>query len=249
MQPSDLIKSRKWRLIHSMGLLWPILSFGLLTCVVFTYRGIRMKRWIWLAYAAVFLVVSWISLFLVPPDEESSLSTVLSLVFISQWPAGILVAVFTNKIWLRWRATQVPWYAAGANYDAGEVGSPSVPLSSSSSSYQDSVDRDQLAHRDSPADRQGSTRESPQRDRVININSADPSQIADLGIASVDVANIVRNRNRKPFRSFDDIVSRSGVAPHTLLRVRNSLTFESRAHSSINDPENGVNSRSRRLDL
>jgi hypothetical protein len=124
MTPEEKLCSRKWRLLNSAGVLWSILSFGLLTCVNFLVRGIKSQNRLWIIYGIGFavlsvVVLSWSSNVNSGTKEapvSTPESTAWGWVWFLSWIAGIVLSVMTNRKWLMWKAHHGNnrWYAQPA---------------------------------------------------------------------------------------------------------------------------------------
>jgi len=109
------LRSRRWRVRHSLWMLPAIVGFGLFTWVSFLYIGLRAKRPGWLAAAGLYFagmaVVFALSELV---GEDSALSSVYAVLMLVMWIGGIVHAGASNRNWLRWRSSTeaVPWYLA-----------------------------------------------------------------------------------------------------------------------------------------
>lgn len=100
------LASRRWRLRHSLWLVVPVLSVGLLTWAAFLYVGVRARRPAWwiagIVYAAALAVVTVLDETSArhPGEPTSGWGGALLLAI---WVAGSLHAIFINREWLRRR--------------------------------------------------------------------------------------------------------------------------------------------------
>jgi DNA uptake protein ComE-like DNA-binding protein len=124
MTPEEKLCSRKWRLLNSAGVLWSVLSFGLLTCVNFLVRGSKSRNRLWIIYGVGFailsvVVLSWSSNVNSGTKEapvSSPESTAWGWFWFLSWITGIVLSVMTNRKWLMWTAHHGnnKWYAQPA---------------------------------------------------------------------------------------------------------------------------------------
>jgi len=100
------LASWRWRLRHSLWLVVPVLSVGILTWAAFLYVGVRARRPAWwiagIVYAAALVVVFVL-------DETSArrpneyTSGWGGGLLLAIWIAGSLHALIINREWLRLR--------------------------------------------------------------------------------------------------------------------------------------------------
>jgi hypothetical protein len=89
------LASRRWRLRHSLWLVVPVLSLGLLTWAAFLYVGVRARRPAWWISGIVYETSARH-----PGEPTSGWGGALLLAI---WVAGSLHAAFINREWLRRR--------------------------------------------------------------------------------------------------------------------------------------------------
>lgn len=103
---------RSWVTKHSKGLLWPLLTMGFGTCVVFLYRGIRMSNPRWIASGVGFLLLTIATVSIMPaetttegaaPSFAEDFAVTLA---VAQWVGGSVVACAFNRTWLKFVAAQ-----------------------------------------------------------------------------------------------------------------------------------------------
>jgi hypothetical protein len=105
-ETSGHLASRRWRLRHSLWLLVPVLSVGILTWAAFLYVGVRARRPAWwiagIVYAAALALVLVLDETSArrPGEPTSGWGGALLLAI---WVAGSLHALIINKDWLRSR--------------------------------------------------------------------------------------------------------------------------------------------------
>ena len=98
------LRSRRWRLRHSLWMLPAIVGFGLFTWVSFLYIGVRAKRSGWLAAAGLYFAGT-VAVFVIDglAGNASALESVYVVLMLAMWIGGTVHAVFSNRNWLRWR--------------------------------------------------------------------------------------------------------------------------------------------------
>lgn len=135
MTPEEKLCSRSWRLRNSAGVLWSILSFGLLTGVNFLIRGVKSKNKLWIGMGIGFLLVgvgvmvtsSMIDSGTKAAPKSSPELTIWGWVMFTSFIGGVIASFVTNKKWLIWKAhvDDRKWYAkAGASQPASNTSPP-----------------------------------------------------------------------------------------------------------------------------
>lgn len=266
MTPEEKLRSRSWRLLNSAGLLWSILSFGILTGVGFLIRGIKSKNQRWIRLGIGFLIVG-IGLFatagIFDPGTEENPNTSLGYdiwgwVLFATFIGGITTAIVTNKQWLLWKAHSDGrnWYEkAGASpvqnnsfstygYDPNAAATAFETPTASPAHLQYPPYQPQAQHTVSTA--------SPAEN--IDVNSASAQDlVARLGIDSETANRIVSTRSSVgSFTSFEQLMTKAKVQPHLLIPHRNNLTFEpvqTISAPSPHQPEPKANHNVRKLDI
>lgn len=269
MTPEEKLSSRKWRLLNSAGVLWSILSFGLLTCVNFLVRGSKSRNRLWIIYGVGFailsvVVLSWSSNVNSGTEEatvSSPDSTAWGWFWFLSWIAGIVMSLMTNRKWLMWKAHHgdKKWYAqpapaygvhhAGPGLQQRQQQVPSAwqhqaqgqqlqdqPYGAQTHPFQQpqypgpvrptSPMQDQA--RSAPS--QPTMRHAPQQEwpRRVNVNEALDQDLAALGMDQTTAEKILNTRHHiGDYKSFEHLLAATGVAPHILIPLRASLTFES----------------------
>ncbi|WP_311212284.1 MULTISPECIES: helix-hairpin-helix domain-containing protein [unclassified Arthrobacter] len=241
MTPEEKLCSRSWRLRNSAGVLWSILSFGLLTGVGFLIRGAKAKNKLWLGLGIGFLIVG-IGLFITAgmfnggtkeAPIRSTASTIWGWVWFVSFVGGIVAAVITNKKWLLWKAhsDDRKWYA-----QAGASQSTNNPAPAYG--YNPNAAAAAFATPTAPApDKQQPTNVAPAQYTApeaappgsIDVNTATPQDLVTaLGVDNETANRIVGTRQQLgSFTSFEQLMSKAQVPPHLLIPHRNKLTFGS----------------------
>lgn len=107
MAQQTSLASRRWRLRHSLWLLVPVLSLGILTWAAFGYVGLRARNPAWwiagIVYAAALAIVFVLDETSArrPGEPTSGWGGALLLAI---WVAGSLHAFIINREWLRRRS-------------------------------------------------------------------------------------------------------------------------------------------------
>jgi DNA uptake protein ComE-like DNA-binding protein len=228
MTPEEKLCSRSWRLKNSAGVLWPILSMGMLGCVVFLMRGIKSKTtWWWVMGIgfAVFEVALMISgSFIDSGTKQNPSNTPESKVqgglLVLNWVASSVMAFVINKKWLLWKAHNgQAWYAAahqGANGAAQPVqfGAPSLGKGPAG-----------VAHQAYPF---GGTSLQQTNGAVtaVDINRASMADLQGLGLEATAASRLIQTRDQhNGFPNFEQMVAAAGIPPHQLLAIRDRLAF------------------------
>lgn len=262
MTPEEKLCSRTWRLRNSAGVLWSILSFGLLTGVGFLVRGIKSKNKLWIGLGIGFLVVG-VVLFVTPSTydggtKEAPIRSVASTIWGWSWfttfASGVVLTFIMNRKWLIWKAhsTDSKWYA-----QAGSAGT-SIP-SAPAVGFDPNAGAAALTRAAAPTSQPSvapmeAGLQQPQsvQGQPVDINSASAQDMTQLLGVGQDVAHrIVQARTGSgPFTSFEQLMVRTGVQPHLLIPLRHQLMFGP-GNSEV-DPRPAASSgnpTARRLDL
>lgn len=226
MTPEEKLCSRSWRLVHSAGLLWSILSLGLLTGVGFLIRGVKAKNNLWIALGVGFLVVG-VTLFATAGvnsgTKEAPVQTtagdIWGWVWLTTFIGGMVTAVLTNKKWLMWKAhsNETKWYAqAGASHPAVNPSPTSGYIPDVTTGASDPVAAPHVV-----------TFETPGETSSLNINAASaPMLVSALGIDNASAERIIAARRPLgSFTSFEQLIARAQVAPHLLIPHRARIAF------------------------
>ncbi|WP_077490420.1 ComEA family DNA-binding protein [Sinomonas mesophila] len=231
MTPEEKLCSRWWRIRNSAGVLWPILSLGLLGCVVFLVRGIKTKTtWWWILGIgfAVFEVGLFIASGLVDTGTKENPSTspesqLFGGLLVLNWAASTIMAFVINRKWLLWKAhNDQTWYAAGG--PQGRQGGQQAPLPTSSGGFP-SMDSDVKAAFGDLSQQQSAESITPNA-RPVDINRASSADLQRLGLDREIAERLVLVRDQQNgFPSFEQMVAASGIAPHRLLAIRGQLAF------------------------
>jgi DNA-binding SARP family transcriptional activator len=111
-QRDSPLRSRPWRVWHSLWILPALLGFGFCTWLSFLYIGVRARRrdWLLMAVAYAALMVGELSLAEYGNSNSDSVALVFLFSFIALWGGGSVHALLVNRSWLRWRSTRTSWY-------------------------------------------------------------------------------------------------------------------------------------------
>lgn len=266
MTPEEKLCSRSWRVRNSAGLLWSILSFGILTGVGFLIRGIKSKNKLWTGLGVGFLIVG-IAVFttagMFDSGTEDNPNTSLGYdiwgwTMFTLFIGGVVSSIVTNKRWLLWKAhaDDRKWYAKP---EASQVPRNSAP----SYSYRSEAVAPAFANPTSPVSNAPQTSHLPSFQNTASVSV--PEDEIDVNTASVqdlvtalgvdtDTANrIVHTRSTLgSFTSFEQLMTRAQVQPHLLIPHRNKLKFGTTQatagpHGQLPEPKSNPNAR--RLDI
>jgi len=199
-----------WRVVHSLWLLFPILSLGCLSAAGFLYVGLRARRPSWWIPGIVYSVLTNICFWVTGETSSEPLSTVLvSLLVFLIWPASIVHAVIINVSWLKWRAGYQPWYRQPPQ--AAWVGQPPAAAPPLPPQMREVVPPQQQFYA------------APAR---VDLNTATEQQFTTLpGITAERAARIVETRRaRGGFIGVNDFAAAAGLEPHEFVAVRDRLT-------------------------
>lgn len=248
--PNQLLADRKWRLRHSVWMLGPIVSFGMITWVSFLYIGVRARRRDW-QIAGVLYAIGVVIVFIFTPSPDStgapasgSAADWTAGLLFALWVAGVTHALLSNKSWLRWRAqNSTPWYvtSGGAEVRGGHKapGPSSLPpqlsgLGIDSANYYSQQQGHSDAGGSSPGDRSPLPSDPPAAPRnapaasfaSIDVNIASASELATLpGFNDERAKHAVAARERLGgFNSIQQFADTAGLLPHEHHRVRSLVT-------------------------
>lgn len=242
--PEERLCSRSWRLKNSAWLLWSILSAGLFTGVGFLIHAIAMKNKKMFIFAGAWILAAVIyfvfSSFIDSGTKENPAQTTeakllggyITAVFIG----GVTHSALTNRSWLRWKAhnsgSNGPWYA-GSSQPSNQLKTPTKSATEALSSVG-----------------VGSGAES---NTMVDVNTATPDQLIAQGFDAASASKIVSEKSKSgPYTSQDDLLQRSGVAPHIVLSAGSALEYTQqgpgtrpKAPSSVD----GASANRRKLDF
>lgn len=237
MTPEEKLCSRSWRLRNSAGVLWSILSFGLLTGIGFLIRGGKAKNKLWIVLGIGFLVVG-IALFATAGTSEGTKEApvrtlegdIWGWVWLTTFIGGVATAFITNKKWLIWKAhsNEAKWYAqAGASR---QMTSPSL-----SAGYYPNGG----AAASNPQTTAPAAPPTSGQDDNLNINAASVQTLmATLGVDGATANRIVEARlPLGSFSSFEQLISKAQVPPHLLIPHRARITFGPTSNVPARQPE------------
>lgn len=247
MTPEEKLCSRTWRLRNSAGLLWSILSIGILTGVGFLIRGVKTKNKLWIVLGLGFLVVG-IGVFATAGVNSgtkeapihTTASTIWGWIWFITFVGGVVTAFITNKKWLIWKAhaNEVPWYT-----QAG--GSQPKANPSPVRGYDPNAAAAAFASPATPP----VTVSAPAPAAVFDVNSASAQELsATLGVDGETANRILEARQSLgSFTSFEQLMSKAQVPPHLLIPHRAKMTFGAPASAPASQPESpGTGSKSAR---
>ncbi|MFJ4208545.1 ComEA family DNA-binding protein [Paenarthrobacter sp. NPDC089675] len=263
MTPEEKLCSRSWRLRNSAGVLWSILSFGLLTGVNFLIRGVKSKNRRWIGIGIGFLIVGigliWTSSMIdsgtkAAPKSSPEL-TIWGWVMFTSFIGGVIASFVTNKKWLIWKAhvDDRKWYTkAGATQPAGNT-SPAY-------GYNPNAAAAAFSGPPAPASQPTSDVSAPYVAPTaapgggLDVNAATPQDLVTvLGVDHETANRIVGTRQQLgAFSSFEQLMSKAQVPPHLLIPHRNKLTFgavPTAPASPPQEPAPQANHHVRRLDI
>lgn len=268
MTPEEKLCSSTWRLRNSAGVLWTILSFGLLTGVGFLIRGIKSKNKLWIGMGIGFLIVG-IGLFITPSTYEvgtkeapvtSTANTIWGWTLLLNFAGGMVATFVANRKWLVWKAhaSDTKWYAQARTsappvnatppmgYDPGAAGAAfrSASQLPAAQPLQPVPPAQTFSGQSVPA-------------TSIDVNRAPAQEIATaLGIDHSAAQRIVEVRqNQGPYTSFEQFMTRAQVQPHLLIPHRHKLVFGDARSADTSAPaqpeptRRSSNQAARRLDL
>lgn len=109
-QRNSPLRSRLWRVRHSLWLLPALLGFGLCTWLSFLYIGLRARHRKWLLISAGHAFLSTIAFVLVGITNSQSVTVLAGTLLLILWGGGSIQALVVNRSWLRWRSDRTPWY-------------------------------------------------------------------------------------------------------------------------------------------
>lgn len=237
MTPEEKLCSRSWRIRNSAGVLWPILSFGMLGCVVFLVRGVKSRTTWWWVLGIVFGAISlglMVSMqFVDSGTKENPSRTVASgiqssIMFVN-WLASSVMAFVINRKWLLWKAHNGgAWYAAPGQHGGG--GTNPLPATAAGPAAQPWPAQQFGAQ---PTTEQNRTQQTPfastpqtKPTGSLNVNQATVADLERLGLDAHTAERIIVVRElQQGFPSFEQMMAATGVQPHQLLAIRGQLAF------------------------
>jgi DNA uptake protein ComE-like DNA-binding protein len=240
MTPEEKLCSRWWRIRNSAGMLWPILSLGLLGGVGLLVRGIKAKKLLWLWLGIGFLAVGLFVLISSGSMNAGSgtkanptptlMSTLWGWISFGGFAGSLTTMIITNRAWLKWKAhaTDTKWYAETALVPA-TPSAQSMAHQALSGLGQTSARQQAVA---APPLQQPPAQSSVQPESAaIEVNGATSDQLQNALLLDPQMANaIVSARGSQGFASFEDLLGRVAIQPHLLLPLRNRMSFSAPSH-------------------
>lgn len=224
--PEQLLADRKWRLRHSIWMVGPILSLGILTWASFLYIGVKARRPDWLIAGVIYAIAAGVLFFFTdetpsPAGTPGGAADWVGGSILALWVAGIVHAVLSNKSWLRWRARNtLPWYLTTPT-----AAPPPVPWAHNSTPLPPQlaatgVDSAQY-YAPAPA-----PPIPPPVAALLDVNTAGPAHIAALpGFTAERARQVTAARSAQGgFASIEQFADAAGLAPHEHHRVRGLVT-------------------------
>ena len=266
MTPEEKLCSRSWRVRNSAGILWSILSFGLLTGVGFVIRGLKSKNKLWIGLGIGFLIVGiglFVSVGMIDTGTKEApittpASTIWGWIWFTSFIGGVVAAIVTNKKWLLWKAhvDDRKWYA--------KAGAPqSTNNSSPAYGYNPNAAAAAFATPPAPAPYTPQPTYTPPAPYIapatapggiIDVNAATPQDLVmTLGVDNETANRIVGTRQQLgSFTSFEHLMSKAQVPPHLLIPHRDKLSFgtvQTAPAPGAQQPAPQGNHSARRLDI
>ncbi len=222
---------------------------GLFTGVGFLIHAVAMKSkkmyviagaWI-LASALYFGLSSVIDTGTKGNPAETLESNLLTGYTFVIFLGGITHSVISNRSWLRWKAhntgTAAPWYA-GSDLANGSS-KPDIQKESSANALSALVG--------------SGVGSSTDLGTTIDVNSASLDDLISQGFDAPSASKILQEKSKSgPFLNQNDLLQRSGIAPHVVLTAGNQLTYGSTVEppATPNLPtDNSQPPKRRRLDF
>jgi Helix-hairpin-helix motif len=234
--PQELLADRSWRLRHSLWVLVPLVTCGILTWAAFVYIGVRARRPAWWIAGIVYAVLTGVAFALTvgqstaDPTGVDAQGALTMIVFLG----GTVHAVLVNRAWLRWRSEHnTPWYLQADGYPqpAGNGRPPSFgqPSDDGTTGYGTTGygttgygTTGAYPSGPAPAPPWGSPTGFDPAPVRVDVNEADRGALQNLpGMTPERVSAAVAERARRGgFRSLEEFASVVGLAPHELMRIR-----------------------------
>ncbi|MFI5912983.1 ComEA family DNA-binding protein [Dactylosporangium sp. NPDC051541] len=189
-----------WRLRNSWWVLLTIVGVGCLGGTGFLYIGITARRPAWWGLGIAYLVLPWAGLVAINRlGEDSQLSTGIAVGYFALWFASIVHALILNGSWLRWRASNRPWF------EAQPPSAPAAPLAPPPVFAAPPTDPPAVA---------------------LDVNSAGAAQLAQFaGFDRPRAERIVADREaRGGFQTVEEFAMAAALPPHEFARLRPRLT-------------------------
>ncbi|NLT55708.1 MAG: helix-hairpin-helix domain-containing protein [Actinomycetales bacterium] len=234
------LTSTGWRVLHSLWLLVPIFSCGLLTWAGFVYIGVRTRRATWwvpgILYGAAMVTV--FVLLEVGDDARAEEFTALEdagmTVWVSLWLAGIVHGLIANHRWLNWQA-RYPWNVYGTavppplppgarpgplpGVGYAVPGQPTAP-------QPDRQPAGTWTPSTGPSTGPSSGEDVLSAEVQVDVNTADATELAVLpGFDGHRIDRVLSTRtSRGGFASVEEFGRAAELPPHEFLRLRPHLS-------------------------
>lgn len=270
--PEELLCSRRWRLRHSLWMLWGWFPFALTAWVGYLIIGVKARNWRWILTAVGFFIFGciWIGVIgwvggqtnvqkgEVAPEPYATYTSIAMITNLLLWLGNAAgVQWWINRKWLVWRAhndknTPKAWYATVTATGGGHTPSPANPHQVST--VMDTAFAYGSASTASAAvDFNRVFKVTPTK-VPIDINTATEDDFAALpGIDAATAQRVVVARNQAGgFRETAELVTHAGVKPHVFAGLVTLVTASTKPGSvtPTGEPERAPSSKNgRRLEF
>ena len=266
MTPEEKLCSRSWRLRNSAGVLWSILSFGLLTGVNFLIRGVKSKNKLWIGMGVGFLIVgigvmatsSMIDSGTKEAPKSSPELTIWGWVMFTSFIGGVIASFVTNKKWLIWKAhvDDRKWYAKASGPQSANNPSPAHGYNPNAAAAAFATPPATAPYTPQPSYAAPAqyTAAAAAPGGSIDVNAATQQDLVTaLGVDHETANRIVGTRQQLgSFTSFEQLMSKAQVPPHLLIPHRSKLTFgtvQTSPAPPVQQPTPQSSHSARRLDI
>lgn len=213
--------NRKWRVLHSAWLLWPIIGFGIATAPAFLYVGLRTKQPRWYIPGVTYGLIATAGFVIVGVTEtDSTASNWGAAVLFAGWIPGIIHAAIINRSWLTWLAQdRQAWYVSAY------AGTTTATVTADAAPAMTALGIDPFSYHAPPRD-VPSTPASPTSERLLDINTATEEDLAALpGMDERGAQEVIAHRSRiGGFRTVDEFALAAKLSPHIFAPIRATLT-------------------------
>jgi hypothetical protein len=224
--PEEKLCSRFWRLRNSAGVLWPILSAGVLGCVVFLVRGFKSKTRLWIVLGIVFgaidlgllISMSFIDSGTKANPSHTTAADVQRTVMFINWVASSVMAFVINRKWLIWKAHNGrAWYQTA----------PSSPQPLRTSASNQGADTRSIFQGSPSGAIRSASREYAPSSAPVKINEASSEELQQaLGLDAASADRIVQCRAQNGgFPSFPQLLAATNLPPHLLIPLEHRFDF------------------------